>query len=66
MGVKVQQAHEALVHDAGHRLPTSTALEPLLKYQLPGHSMEELISLRSTEDLEEFKARPKPAHVRSA
>ena len=27
----------------------------VLKYQLPGHSMEELISLRSNDDLEEFK-----------
>jgi hypothetical protein len=27
----------------------------VLKYQLPGHNMEELISLRTNEDLEEFK-----------
>jgi len=29
--------------------------EIVLKYQLPGHNMEELISLRTNEDLEEFK-----------
>ena len=34
----------------------SAAAEMSLKYQLPGHSMEELISLRSNEDLEIFKA----------
>lgn len=33
-----------------------SAVDMLLKYQLPGHSMEELISIRSNEDLEIFKA----------
>ena len=40
---------------ACYRLPASAALELPLKYQIPGHSMEELISLRSNEDLDEFK-----------
>ena len=37
------------------RLPANSSQEMVLKYQLPGHSMEELISLRSNDDLEEFK-----------
>lgn len=37
------------------RLPANSSQELVLKYQLPGHSMEELISLRSNDDLEEFK-----------
>lgn len=39
------------------RLPANSSQEMVLKYQLPGHSMEELISLRSNDDLEEFKVR---------
>ena len=37
------------------RLPGTSTLEMVLKYQLPGHSMEELIALRTNEDLDEFK-----------
>lgn len=37
------------------RLPANSIQEMIMKYQLPGHSMEELISLRSNDDLEEFK-----------
>ena len=37
------------------RLPANSSQEMVLKYQLPGHSMEELISLRSNDDLIEFK-----------
>ncbi|DBA94196.1 hypothetical protein WJX77_007431 [Trebouxia sp. C0004] len=35
--------------------PGAPGTEMVLKYQLPGHNMEELISLRTNEDLEEFK-----------
>ena len=42
------------------RLPANSLQEMVLKYQLPGHSMEELISLRSNDDLEEFKVRHLP------
>lgn len=37
------------------RLPGNSTLEMVLKYQLPGHSMEELIALRTNADLDEFK-----------
>ena len=47
--------------------PANSSQELVLKYQLPGLSMEELITLRSNDDLEEFKvglesACPVPYH----
>ena len=41
--------------DAANRQFGASGAELVLKYQLPGHNMEELISLRTNEDLEEFK-----------
>jgi len=49
-----RQAHDCLTA-AANRQPGAPGTEMVLKYQLPGHNMEELISLRTNEDLEEFK-----------
>ena len=48
------QANDCLAA-AANRQPGAPGTEMVLKYQLPGHNMEELISLRTNEDLEEFK-----------
>lgn len=42
----------------------SAAVDMSVKYQIPGHSMDELISIRNSEDLEILKARPQ-ASVKS-
>ncbi len=49
-----RQGHDCLAA-AANRQPGAPGTEMVLKYQLPGHNMEELISLRTNEDLEEFK-----------
>ena len=49
-----EQAHDCLTA-AANRQPGAPGSEMVLKYQLPGHNLEELISLRTNEDLEEFK-----------
>ena len=48
--------HRELVQKMRELTAFPAGMEMSLKYQLPGHSMEELISVRSNEDLEIFKA----------